>query len=930
MTHSPFALLLPGLLAGAFAVGAQAQTVPAHPAQAFRTPAGTEITNQATATFEPLAPGGEASAVSNVVRTVVQAVCAVSVTPGGTVQAPGQSASVLPGEGATFAYTVVNSGNAPFTFPLSARSEAGSAHTPALRIILDANGNGAADPGENGADALTLEAGAGAALLLVVETGEAARGDAFVNLVASCGGGAGGASAVSRVRVGPPPALAVDKSFSPARVRPGDETTVTVRTRNAGEGDSREVVLTDPLGEQLAQGLVFVPGSASASAGTLEYTADGVSWSAGEPAQVRGVRVRAASLAAGASLSLTFRMRATEAAENRTIPNVATAVTGRQQASGRAEADVRFLPGVAIGPEGEPEAPEGTPADTQSRPFAVVGQAVCFDHTLKNTGDVRDLFTVTVTYPQGAATARLTGADGQPLVQPLPLEPGATALVRVCYDAAQAGGLEALVTATGARGTSNSTRDVVQAVEGGLPELLKTVSPGPERTVAQGEELTYTLRVRNPYARPLTGVTVSDPLPAHVDFVEASAGGQVSGELGRQTVSWTVGTLAPGETRSFAVRARVSTRAVDGEALKNVFNLVSTELSTPLPSNEVSSPVWSAALRVSKAVSSAQASPGDRLTYTLRIQNLSATTAIVNAVVTDTPARGLSYLPGTSTLGGQPLADPTVTNGVLRWSIGTIPAGGTLELTYQTRVGADATGDLVNRVEVAGDGDGGNARAIASNVATAVTRLKLGAFAPLADLLGTVYVDRNRNGSYDAGLDTPVERARVILAGGRLTLTDAAGRYHFANVPLGTHALRLDPNSAPYLPLSVPADGGLPGTRTVHVRGLTGVDFPLAAPAGEVLAVRHTTLTVGGLTVEKNLRPIPGGYRVTLRLSTAAELADFELSDALPPGATLKEGRHTLSGTLKAGMTELTYDFAFTGTPLGSPTLTDPAVRWRN
>ena len=29
---------------------------------------------------------------------------------------------------------------------------------------------------------------------------------------------------------------------------------------------------------------------------------------------------------------------------------------------------------------------------------------------------------------------------------------------------------------------------------------------------------------------------------------------------------------------------------------------------------------------------SAQAAPGDRLTYTLRIQNLSATTAIVNAV----------------------------------------------------------------------------------------------------------------------------------------------------------------------------------------------------------------------------------------------------------------------------------------------------------
>lgn len=924
MKHISLALLLPGLLVGVFAVGAQAQSAPA----SGQLPAGTEITNQATATFDPVTPGGEASTRSNTVRTVVQAVCAVSVTPGGTVQAPGQSAELLPGEGTTFAYTVVNSGNDRFTFPLTARTETGSAHTPATRLVLDANGNGAADAGEDEVGSLTLDAGDASRVLLVVETAESAGGDAFVNLVASCGTGTSDADNVSRVRVGPPPALAVHKSFTPALLRPGSETTVTVTTRNAGNGDSREVTLTDPLAEQIAQGLVFVPGSARASAGTLEYTADGLTWQAGEPAQVRGVRVRAASLTAGADLSLTFRMRATGEAENRTFLNVATAATGRQQVQGTASADVRYQPGVAIGPVGQPEAPENTPADLQTRPFAVVGQAVCFDHTLKNTGDVRDLFTVTVTYPQGAATARLTGADGAPLAQPLPLDPGATALVRVCHDAAQPGELEALLTAAGTRGTSNTTRDRVQAVEAGLPELLKTVSPGPEHTVAQGEELTYTLSVRNPYARPLTGVTVSDPLPGHVDFVEASAGGRVSGETGAQTVSWAVGTLQPGETRRFTVRARVSTRAVDGEALKNVFNMVSTELPTPLPSNEVRSPVWSAALRISKVVSATQATPGDRLTYTLTIQNLSPTTAIEDAVVTDTPAGGLEYLAGSSALAGQPLADPTVTNGVLRWNIGVIPAGGTVKVTYQTRVTAQATGDLVNRVEVEGNGAGGHARAIASNVATAVTRLNLGAFAPLADLLGTVFVDRNRNGVFDEGLDTPVERARVLLAGGRLVLTDAAGRYHFAGVPLGTHALRLDPNSVPYLPLNVPGDGGLPGTRTVHVRGLTGVDFPLAPLGGEIAAARRTTLTVGGLRVEKSLHLADGVYRVTLRLVSASDLADFELQDALPPGARLKDGRNTLSGTLKAGETLLTYRFTFTGEP--GAALTDPAVRWRN
>ena len=126
----------------------------------------------------------------------------------------------------------------------------------------------------------------------------------------------------------------------------------------------------------------------------------------------------------------------------------------------------------------------------------------------------------------------------------------------------------------------------------------------------------------------------------------------------------------------------------------------------------------------------------------------------------------------------------------------------------------------------------------------------------------------------------------------------------------------------------MPADGGLPGTRTVHVRGLTGVDFPLAPLGGEIAAMRRTTLTVGGLRVEKSLHLVDGVYRVTLRLVSASDLADFELQDALPLGAVLKDGRNTLSGTLKAGETLLTYDFAFTGEP--GAALTDPAVRWRN
>ncbi|ANE44711.1 DUF11 domain-containing protein [Deinococcus puniceus] len=927
LSKSPLQLLS-GLLALGACAGGQW-------ANAAGTPAGTNITNIATGTFEPLVPGGPSTAQSNLVTTTVQAVCAVSITPNGSVLAPGQSATLLPGETTTFKYTVVNAGNTTSTLGVAGRVETASGFTPVLAVYHDLNNNGVVDTNEPTVSSVNLPADGSANLLVVVSTDQSARGDAFVNLIGSCSGGVSDADNVSRVTVGPPPELAVDKSFSPALVRPGTETTVTVNTVNGGQGDSREVVLTDILTDQLALGLTFVAGSASVgnnvAGAVLEYSADGTNWQTTEPAQVRGVRVRVPTLKAGARLSLSFRMLAGLAAENRKIPNVATATTGGKAATGTATADVRYLPAVAIGPVGNPEAPEGTAADSQSKTFAVVGQVVCFDHTVKNTGDVRDNFTVTVTYPQGAAKAEFQNASGGPLVQPIALDPGQTAFVRVCYTPAQAGALEALLTVNGDRGTSNQTRDLIAAVEGGLPELVKSSSVAANMTVATGDKITYTLSVRNPYTRPLTNVVVSDPVPAHTDFVGASAGGVVAGPVGTQVVTWNLGTLQPGETRTLTMDTAVSTRAVDGEELKNIFNLVSTELPAPIASNEVKTPVWSAKLVILKEVSEKVATYGDRLTYTLRIRNLSPTTPIVDAIITDNPAVGLEYIAGTTTLAGAAYADPTVTTAstgsTLKWPVAVIPAGGEIVLTYATRVTPQATSTLINTVSVVGNGAGGPNRAIASNRAEASTRLDPLKFAPLGDVVGLVYIDRNRNGLYEEGFDTPVDRARVIMAGGRLALTDKEGRYHFFNVQYGTQAFRLDPNTTPYPPLKVPADGDLSGTQTVHVRGLTSVDFPLAPLGGDINVLRRTVLIAGTVRVEKLVIPVTGGYVVNLNITSPTALEEFVLTDPLPAGATLKEGRNSLTGTLSAGETNLTYRLEGPGEDRAATT--DPFVSWR-
>lgn len=915
-------------------------------AQSSPTPAGTVITNMVEAEFDSPLSGQTEKAVSNTVRTVVQAVCAVSVTPDGTAAQPGQTATRLPGEGATFRYVLTNAGNDTFTLPVQGRVEAQSVATPALRVVQDTNGNGQADSGEPDVSSVTVPAGAAADLLLVVGA-VAAQGDTFVNLIASCAGGPTDGNNVSVVRVGPPPTLVVTKTFMPALVRPGQESAVTVTVRNDGQGQSREVGLTDLLDGQVAQGLSFVSGSAQATNGAIvEYTTDTQTWTAAETTPVRGVRARVPSLAPGAALTLSFRMLAGSAAENRDFRNVAAARTGTVTATAEATLSVRYAPGVVIGPVGTPQAPEGTAADTQTRSLALVGQTVCFDHTALNTGDVRDSYRVTVTVPgiQGvqAGAVSLHGAEGQPLAQPFTLDPQASTLVRVCYALTQATAVDALITITGERGTSNTTRDLITQVETAAPKLVKsyrawtTAADGTRTEVPQGasvipgDTITYTLSVTNPYTRALANVVLTDALPAHVDFVDATDGGAVSGQSGAQAATWALGTLSAGETRAVSVTTRVSARVVDGEALKNVFQMVTSDLPlpTPLSSNEVSTPVWAAQLLIEKTVNRSQVTFGDRVTYTLRITNRSQTTAIVDAMIVDNPPVGMQYIPNTSTLNGEPLADPALTEDSMTWNVAEIPAGTSIVITYQSRVTPAAGGVLVNYVQVVGNGAGGVAKAIASNRAQAIIKLTPLTFTPSADIVGVVYVDRNRNGQFDRYLDTPVHRARILLAGGREVTTDASGRYSFTNVTLGTQALRLDPHSAPYAPLSLPGDGGLSGTRTVQVRGLTSVDFPLAPVGGEISALRRTTLTVGDTRVEKTVYATPEGYVVTLKIVSGSEKAHFTFTDPLPEGAALKDGRNTWAGSLPAGETTLTYLFTWDGEARAATT--DPTMTWRN
>lgn len=934
------------------------------PAYAAGTPAGTVIQNSAVLEFTP--EGGPPTSIPTPpVETTVTAVCAASVLPNGTVAAPGQSFDLLPGEGAVLRYVVGNSGNAGNTLNLRV-SDADSQFTPGtLTIHEDLNGNGQIDANEPAITALTLAADETRPVLVRVTTAAANRGSAYLNLIADCATNTSGRPGetdddnVARVRVGEPPALTLGKTFTPAVIRPGQDTLVTLTARNTGQGASRPVTVTDFLNTPDMRDFVFRSASAALTGGgVIEYSADGSSWSASETAPVRAVRARADSLAPGETLTLTFRLTAPDT-DLGTRRNVAQLRSSDVSVDAPADVTVRYTPSIALGPISNPEALPGgelSADDKQVRQNALIGQEVCFPHTVKNLGDRPDTITITGRIAIGEGTIRFTERDGTPITEPFivpDLAPQGTRDFNACYVTTRSGNssaaedLRAELTARSSRGAAdNLTVDCILSVSPNLLAPVKTGDAG-EGLVAPGQVITYTLRFQNLQNFPLTNVVVRDNLRRlqilnaagqvtrtdSLEFVSADQGGLLEGD----EVVWRFARLNPGDSISLTLRGRIPATTPDGARMVNTFTVSSSEVPEPTPSNEVVNGVFDAAnLTLVKSSSPATVAYGQTITYTFTVTNRSATAALQEIRVTDNLPTGLNYVSGSSRLNGAEIL-PTVTGREYVWLIPGLAPGAVAVITFDAIVTPDAGTQIRNSAVATAISNDGQTQTPPSSALNAIDPLIFGR--NTADLVGYVFLDVNRNGVYDRGTDIPCQNARVILAGGRTALTDAEGRYHFRNLTEGTAALRLDPNSVAAQNISVPQDAGRPGSRLVFVRNLTSVDFPLAPQAGDIAVIRDTSLRVTStlpgqpersLLIRKSLfmTDEPGEYRVQLILSAGADLSGVTLTDPLPQGATLIDGQNVLTyDTLASGERAVTYRFRWAGDPKGA--VTDPTASWR-
>jgi uncharacterized repeat protein (TIGR01451 family) len=225
-----------------------------------------------------------------------------------------------------------------------------------------------------------------------------------------------------------------------------------------------------------------------------------------------------------------------------------------------------------------------------------------------------------------------------------------------------------------------------------------------------GQSLTYSVTFANAGSQGGTGVVVSNSFPLNaLTNVVASSGGIVDMTTG--TITWNVGSLAPGATLTYTVTADVLGYVAAGI---NDFTH-STSITddgangadpTPVNNSASDTDTLNAApdLRLTKTDFTNSISPGQGTVYTLNVSNI-GTQEATNVLVTETLPVGTTFNPAFS--------DPAWTSlggGVYQYAIASLTAGAGFNINFSVLIdnpAAAGQSDIVNTATIADDGTNG-------------------------------------------------------------------------------------------------------------------------------------------------------------------------------------------------------------------------------
>ena len=218
-----------------------------------------------------------------------------------------------------------------------------------------------------------------------------------------------------------------------------------------------------------------------------------------------------------------------------------------------------------------------------------------------------------------------------------------------------------------------------------LPASALTVTKTADVSqVEAGNQITYTITVKNISQEKAESVTISDELNANLEFVSASNPGMLV--AGGQQTTWNIDTLPPASSVAFNLVAKVSQNVSATTTIPNVTTAWALNASTTASQIvDVTATPFVAApnfnnIESNKTSSASQAMAGDNITYTINYYN-SGNAPATDVVITDTLA-GRLLTPTTISNSGE----YATTTRTITWNIGSVAAGEAGSVSFNTTI----------------------------------------------------------------------------------------------------------------------------------------------------------------------------------------------------------------------------------------------------
>ena len=499
------------------------------------TPAGTIISNIASADYRDVKGNPLPRVLSNKVTTVV------SQVPGTDISPASASEPIVPGGSATYHFDVLNTGNGPDVFDLSV---AGVPANWTAVIYNDLNDNGILEADEavptNVVTSVSLAPDAAGNYLLVVTAPESVSDgeDASMTVTSTSQFDTGVSDTASNVVTVTAASVSVIKEVTPSIPQPGDVVTYAIRGENTGTSTAYNVVVADLL----PPGLTYVPGSIRMGQGegiTYDLAAPLTDADDGDPADygisaASTVTVQWGDSPPGQTGAVLFQATVDEGLISGTgIDNIVTIIY--ESPEGNVLPTFTAPPGeLTVIFEAAPELVLPTVSTT-----AELGEALDYALTVTNGGNGDDVLNITTSstggfpnvvwldangdgIPGNNGDVLLSDTDGDGNPDTGNLAPGESAdlIVVVTIPPGTGDGTVDVTTVTVSSSNDpavSASGTVTTTVKSPVIQVVKSVTPLGDQP--PGQVLTYTLVVTNTGQGTATDAIITDPVPVNTTYV---------------------------------------------------------------------------------------------------------------------------------------------------------------------------------------------------------------------------------------------------------------------------------------------------------------------------------------------------------------------------------------------------------------------------